>query len=67
VLLVELVIPRHGRDFPGKWVDLDMLVGTSARERTAPEYERLFQRAGFRMTRVVETASPYSVVEATAI
>jgi hypothetical protein len=31
------------------------------------EYARLLSRAGFRMTRVVETASPFSVVEATAI
>ncbi len=67
LLLVELVIPRHGREFPGKWVDLDMLVGLEARERTAAEYERLLDRAGFRMTKVVETASPFSVVEARAI
>jgi hypothetical protein len=67
LLLVELVIPRHGREFPGKWVDLDMLVGTDARERTAAEYDRLLNRCGFHMTRVVETASPYSVVEARAI
>jgi hypothetical protein len=38
-----------------------------ARERTAAEFERLLKRAGFRMTRVVETASAFSVVEATAI
>ena len=67
VLLVELVLPRHDRDFPGKWTDLEMLVALSARERTADEYGRLFERAGFQMTRVVETASPYSLVEGTAI
>ncbi|MGH3596065.1 MAG: methyltransferase, partial [Mycobacterium sp.] len=26
VLLVELVIPGHDRDFPGKWADLEMLL-----------------------------------------
>ncbi|MCV6968830.1 AAA family ATPase, partial [Mycobacterium bohemicum] len=31
----------------------------AARERTADEYARLLERAGFRMTRVVETASPF--------
>jgi O-methyltransferase domain/Dimerisation domain len=67
VLLVELVIPEHNRDFLGKWLDLEMLIGAAARERTAAEYERLLKRAGFRMTRVVETASPFNVVEATAI
>jgi hypothetical protein len=67
VLLVEAVIPKHNREFPGKWVDLEMLLVAGARERTAAEYARLLSRAGFRMTRVVDTASPFSVVEATAI
>jgi C-methyltransferase len=64
VLLVEFVIPRHDRDFPGKWVDLEMLLNLGARERTAAEYRDLLSRAGFRMTRVVQTATPLSVVEA---
>jgi hypothetical protein len=67
VLLVELVIPGHHREFLGKWADLEMLIGAAARERTASEYERLLKRAGFRLTRVVETASPFSVVEAKAV
>ena len=64
VLLIEFVIPRHNREFPGKWVDLEMLLNLGARERTAAEYRDLLARAGFRMTRVVPTASPLSVVEA---
>jgi C-methyltransferase len=64
VLLVELVIPQHDRDFPGKWADLEMLLNLGARERTAAEYRDLLSQAGFRMTRVVQTASPLSVVEA---
>jgi C-methyltransferase len=64
VLLVELVIPNHDRDFPGKWADLEMLLNLGARERTAAEYGDLLSQAGFRMTRVVQTASPLSVVEA---
>ena len=67
VLLVEFVIPRHDREFLGKWADLEMLIGAAAQERTADEYAQLLSRAGFRMTRVVETASPFSVVEAIAI
>jgi C-methyltransferase len=66
VLLVELVIPKHDRDFPGKWVDLEMLLNLGARERTAAEYRDLLSQAGLRMTRVVQTASPLSVVEARA-
>lgn len=44
-----------------------MLLALDAQERSAAEFERLFSRAGFRMTRVVDTASPFHVVEATAI
>jgi hypothetical protein len=66
VLLVELVIPQHDRDFPGKWVDLEMLLNLGARERTADEYRALLSQAGLQMTRVVQTASPLSVVEARA-
>jgi uncharacterized protein YjiS (DUF1127 family) len=64
LLLVELVIPRHNRDFPGKWADLEMMLNLGARERTAAEYRDLLSQAGFRLTRVVQTASPLSVVEA---
>jgi C-methyltransferase len=66
VLLIELVIPKHDRDFPGKWADLEMLLNLAARERTESEYRDLLSQAGFRMTRVVQTASPLSVVEARA-
>jgi hypothetical protein len=66
VLLIEFVIPEHDRDFPGKWVDLEMLLNLGARERTADDYRDLLAQAGFRMTRVVQTASPLSVVEARA-
>jgi C-methyltransferase len=66
VLLVELVIPKHDRDFPGKWVDLEMLLNLGARERTAAEYRDLLSQAGFELIRVVQTASPLSVVEARA-
>jgi O-methyltransferase domain/Dimerisation domain len=67
VLLVEFVIPKHDRESVGHWLDLEMLVAAGARERTAAQYEQLLSCAGFRMTRVVETASPFSVVEAIAI
>jgi hypothetical protein len=67
VLLVELVIPEHDREFVGNWFDLEMLVALDARERAAAEYGRLLSCAGFEMTRVVQTASPLSIVEAVAI
>jgi len=66
VLLVEIVLRERSRDCPGNWVDLEMLLNLGSRERTAEEYRELLSQAGFRMTRVVPTASPLSVVEAKA-
>jgi hypothetical protein len=66
MLLVEFVMPEHDREFPGKLLDLEMLLGAAARERTASEYRRLLARGGFQMTRVVQTAGPLSLVEAKA-
>jgi O-methyltransferase domain/Dimerisation domain len=67
LLLCEFVIPDHDRDFHGKWVDIEMLVVAGARERTAYEYGRLLDQAGFRLNRIVDTVSPLSIVEATAV
>jgi hypothetical protein len=64
ILLVEMVVREHNRDSPGNWADLEMLLNLGSRERTADEYRELLSQAGFRMTRVVHTASPLSVVEA---
>jgi len=64
VLLIETVLADHDRDFPGNWADLEMLLLGSSRERTAAEYRDLLGHAGLRMTRVVQTASPYSVIDA---
>lgn len=64
VLLVEFVIPEHQREFPGKWADLEMLLLGSSRERTAAEFRELLDKAGLRLTRIVPTASPFSIVEA---
>lgn len=64
LVLVELVIPDHDRDFVGKWADLEMLMGVNGRERTAGEYRVLLERSGLTMTRVVPTTSPFSLIEA---
>ena len=44
-----------------------MLVFLRSFERTAAEYRALFERAGFKLTRIVPTASPYSVIEGVRI
>jgi hypothetical protein len=64
LLIVEMVLPEGDEPHPGKMLDLMMLVGPGGQERTAKDYEALLAKAGFRMTRVVPTASAVSVVEA---
>lgn len=64
VFLVEAVITADGQQDFGKLLDIEMLVSPGGKERTAEEYKNLFARAGLRMTRIVPTQSPYSVIEA---
>jgi O-methyltransferase domain/Dimerisation domain len=66
VTLVECVMPPHDRDFLAKSMDLEMLIYNAGRERTSDEYQSLLQQNGFQVTRIVSTASPFSIVEATA-
>lgn len=66
VLLIESVIAEgNQRDF-GKLLDIEMLVSPGGRERTAVEYGQLLAGAGLRLTRIISTKSPYSVIEAVA-
>jgi O-methyltransferase domain/Dimerisation domain len=64
LLLLELVLPEGAPPHPGMLLDLEMMVQTGGRERTASEYANLLARAGFRQTRVVPTAGPMSIVDA---
>jgi hypothetical protein len=66
VLLVEAVIAEGNNQDFGKLLDLEMLVAPGGKERTAAEYKELFSQAGLRLTRIVPTKSPYSVIEAVA-
>jgi hypothetical protein len=64
LLLVETVVPEPNAKHFAKLLDLEMLVTGGGRERTRDEYAALFQKAGFRLNRIVATASPMSVIEA---
>ena len=64
LLIVEMVLPAGNTPHPGKMLDMMMLVGPGGQERTKQEYGTLLGKAGLRLTRVVPTASPVSVVEA---
>ena len=64
LLLVEMVLPPGDTPHPGKMLDMAMLTIPGGEERAEAEYAALLDKAGFRLTRVVPTASPVSIVEA---
>ena len=63
LILVEAVVPATSEPHFSKFIDLNMLVMTGGRERTADEFRRLYEDSGFKLTRIVPTESPFSVIE----
>lgn len=66
ILVVEIVLPEGNAPSFGKFLDLEMLLFMRSFERTEEQYRSLFEKAGFRLSRVVPTGSPYSVIEGVA-
>ena len=64
LLLVEFVMPKSNDPFPGKLMDLLMLVGGPGRERTESEFRQLLAAAGFRPTNIKTIKYAYSLIQA---
>lgn len=64
LLLVEMVLPEGNQPHPSKMLDMVMLIASGGQERTEAEYGTLLAGAGFKLAKVVPTASPVSIVEA---
>ncbi|MGC1307806.1 MAG: methyltransferase [Phormidesmis sp.] len=65
VLLVEHVILPGDTPCFGKLFDVSMLLWCKGgKERTETEYRDLLRRAGFKMTQVIPTMTPLSLIEA---
>eukprot|EP01103_Thecamoeba_quadrilineata_P007590 TRINITY_DN17444_c0_g1_i1.p1 TRINITY_DN17444_c0_g1~~TRINITY_DN17444_c0_g1_i1.p1 ORF type:complete len:342 (+),score=78.27 TRINITY_DN17444_c0_g1_i1:61-1086(+) len=65
LLLVESVVEGDLSQFSlSKLMDLNMMAVTGGKERTAAEYEQLFQKTAFRFVRVIQTPSMMQIVEA---
>jgi hypothetical protein len=63
-LLVECVIPPGDEPHIGKLLDFVMMTALGGEQRTGAEYAHLLDEAGFRLNRVVPTASALSILEA---
>ena len=64
VLLVDMVVPEDDATCFSKLLDLNMLVMTGGRERTKAEFWALLDAADYKLTRIVPTMAPQSVIEA---
>ncbi|NMO55395.1 methyltransferase [Actinoplanes sp. TBRC 11911] len=67
VIVIEGVIPPGDEPHPVKAADLTMLGMLEGKERTEAEFRTLLTAAGFRLDRVVPTATFYSILEATRL
>jgi hypothetical protein len=64
LLIIERVITRGDSSREGKLFDINMMVTAGGQERSDQEYASLLAAAGFRLTGVIATTSPVSLVEA---
>jgi O-methyltransferase domain/Dimerisation domain len=64
VLLMESVVAPGNEPHFAKWLDLEMLLLPGGKERTEAEFAKLFEGAGFKLMRVVQTKGAVCVVEA---
>lgn len=63
LLVVDDVI-QSGNDFyAGKFLDLQMLIFPGGKERTEKQFRELFAAGGWKLSRVVPTATPICIVE----
>lgn len=67
LLLVEMVVPPGNEMSFAKLLDINMLVMTGGCERTEAEFADLLSKAGFKLTRIVSTQGPASIIEANRV
>lgn len=63
LLVVDSVVAPPNVPDPAKILDLEMLVLPSGKERTEQEFATIFAAAGWKLSRVVPTKSPKSIIE----
>ena len=66
LFIVENVVPEEKGPYL-QFLDLVMLLGSGGKERTRTEFAELLASAGFAIERVIENASPMSLIVARAV
>jgi hypothetical protein len=63
LIIVDCVVPDNDDPDFSKTFDLNMMVMTGGKERTAAEFRELLAAAGFKLLRTIPTDVPTSIVE----
>jgi O-methyltransferase domain/Dimerisation domain len=63
LLVIDSVVPADVSFSPIKFMDLIMMLFSGGKERTEEEFQMLFAGSGWRLNRIIPTASPLSIVE----
>jgi methylase of polypeptide subunit release factors len=64
ILVIDAVIKDDNKPAFGKFIDLEMLIGTTGgKERTKAEFEKLFSNSGLKLNKIIENATPFSFIE----
>ena len=63
VLVCEQLVPSNNEGAFAKGLDLMMGLEQQGGERTQEEFQTLYEAAGFRLTRVLQTPSPHCIFE----
>ena len=63
LLIVDLIMSPHGSPSPANVYDVHMWVTGGGLLRTEEEYGALFEKAGFKLNRVLPTRSEFSIIE----
>jgi SAM-dependent methyltransferase len=64
LILLEAILPPHGKPNGAVMADVNMLVMLNGKERTEREYAVLLRRAGFRLATTIQITERLSLLEA---
>jgi len=67
LLVVDSIVPADAKYDPSKVMDLVMMLFSGGKERTEEEFSALFAASGWRLNRIIPTASPLSIIEGVAV
>jgi SAM-dependent methyltransferase len=66
VVIIDALLPDKPGDHAGFLMDLNMMVMTGGRERSAADFGALLKGVGFRLEKVMPTPTPIGLVQAVA-